>query len=133
MGCPSGETHELCLDAFFVKGNLRRYRAVRLIIKEIPHSFLPDVEIASLNDFYLDITHIQCRSLSTTNTAAAIQKKILDKTRLTVSIGVASSNLIARIASGLNKPAGLTIVPHGNEKVFLRDLPVRLLRGIGAP
>ncbi len=132
VGMSLREAKELCPDAWFLKGDFRHYRAVGLTIENILNGFSPDVEIASLDDSYVDLTHVKNHCRSPMDVAVAIQQRIRDRTNVTVSIGVASSKLIARIASGINKPAGITVVPHGVEGVFLQELPVRLLHGVGS-
>lgn len=131
VGMPLRRAAELCPKAFFIKGDYRHYRAVGLAIEDILRGFSPDVEIASLDDAYIYLTNVRNYCRSPIAAAAAIQRRILERVNVTVSIGIASSKLIARIASGLNKPAGITHVPHGMEREFLAELPVRLLRGIG--
>lgn len=131
VGMPLRQAAELCPEAFFVKGDYRHYRAVGLAIEDILRGFSPDVEIASLDDAYIYLTNVRDHFRSPIAAAAAIQHCVLERVNVTVSIGIASSKLIARIASGLNKPAGITLVPHGMEREFLAELPVKMLRGIG--
>ncbi|MCH8285620.1 DNA polymerase IV [candidate division KSB1 bacterium] len=131
VGMGLSKAKELCPDAFFVKGDFRHYRAVGLAIEDILHSFSPDVEIASLDDAYVDLTNVMERRRFPVETCINIARSIRERVNIPVSIGVASSKLVARIASGLNKPSGITSVPHGMERTFLSGLPLRMLRGIG--
>lgn len=131
VGMSLREAKERCPEAVFLKGDYRHYRSVGLVIEEILHSFSPDVEIASLDDAYVELTNVAGCRRSPVETCLDIAGRIREKVNITVSMGIASSKLIARMASGLNKPAGITRVPHGTERAFLENLPLRLLRGIG--
>jgi len=131
VGMPLRRAAELCPEAVFIKGDYRHYRAIGLAIEDILRDFSPDVEIASLDDAYIYLTNVRNYCCAPIAAASTIQRRVLERVNVTVSIGIASSKLIARIASGLNKPAGITHVPNGMERKFLAELPVRLLRGIG--
>jgi len=126
------QAQERCPDAVFLKGDYRRYRAAGAVIRDILLRFSPDVEISSIDDAYVDLTHVRRRCPSPVNTAERIQQAVRRRLNISVSIGIASSKLIARIASGLHKPGGITAVPAGMERAFLSALPLRALRGIGS-
>lgn len=130
-GMPLSKAQKLCPDAVFLKGDFRHYQSVGQTIESILYQFSPFVERTSLDDMYVDITAMNRHFPSPVDAALSIQQKILQTLNITVSIGIASSKLIARIASGVNKPAGITYVPPGTEREFLRNLPVQLLRGVG--
>ncbi|MFC1728845.1 DNA polymerase IV [candidate division KSB1 bacterium] len=125
------QAKEICPKAIFLQGDYRRYRAAALGIEKILRSHTPDVEIASLDDAYIDLTGVMRRYSYACDFAEKIQKEIRQQINIGVSIGIGSSKLIARIASGLHKPEGITAVPAGYERQFLSILPVRVLRGIG--
>ncbi|MFC1564435.1 DNA polymerase IV [candidate division KSB1 bacterium] len=130
-GMPLRQAKELCPDAVFLKGDFRHYHATGEVISEILHSFSPDVESASIDDFYVDLTSVMHLYDSPVEVARSIQELILEKAHITVSLGIASSKLVARIASGVQKPAGITYIPPEMELEFLSVLPARALRGIG--
>lgn len=125
------EAKEKCPEAVFIKGDYRHYRAIGITILRILHSFSPDVELASIDDAYVDLTGVKHLHPNPVDVAVEIQKRIRDEAHVTVSLGIASTKLTARIASGINKPEGITSVPHGSELAFLSVLPIRELRGIG--
>lgn len=122
---------ELCPDAVFLKGDFRHYRAAGLVIERIVNSYTPDFEFASIDDVYADLSNLSRLYKSPVDAAKGIQRDIKEQLKIGVSIGIASSKLIAGIASKLNKPGGITYVPPGMEQKFLSVLPVRMLRGIG--
>ncbi len=125
------EAKQLCPDAVFLKGDFRHYHATGETISGILHSFSPDVESASIDDSYVDLTRVMHLYDSPVEVARSIQEQIIEKARITVSLGISSSKLVARIASGIQKPAGITYIPPGMEFDFLSVLPTRALRGIG--
>jgi len=125
------QAQEICPDAVFLKGDYRRYRAASAVIEEVLRTFSPDVELASLDDAYVDMTGVLRLYPSAVDAAAQAQKEIRRRLGIGVSVGIATSKLVARVASGLNKPDGITSVPPGEERRFLSVLPLRLLRGIG--
>ncbi len=125
------QAQEICPDAVFLKGDYRQYRAAGLVIERILNNYSPDIELASVDDAYVDLTHVLHLYESAGFIAENIQRDIRTELKIGVSVGVASSKLVARIASGLFKPEGVTVVPAGQEQVFLAGLPLRELRGIG--
>ena len=86
--------------------------------------------MTSLDDAYLDLTGLE-RHGSWTEAVRHVKEAIRRRLGISVSVGMGTSKLIARMASGQQKPDGLTIVPPGAEGDFLSHLPVRMLVGIG--
>jgi DNA polymerase-4 len=82
---------------------------------------------------YLDLTGCERLYGEIGRTAARIQEKTLQELGLGISMGIASSKVVARIASGLRKPKGFVVVPNGQEELFLAPLPLSKLPGIGRP
>ncbi len=132
IGMSLREAKQICPDAVFLKGDFRHYKATADTINDVLHKFTPDVEIASLDDAYIDLTHVMHLYTSPVHVAEKIQAEIKRRALVTVSLGISSSKLVARIASGLHKPAGIAYIPPGSEFEFLSVLPVRALRGIGS-
>ena len=122
---------EICPEAVFLKGNYQHYQAVSLIFQEIYLKYTPVVEFTSMDDAYLDLTGTLHLHQHPTLIAQQIQNEVLEKTGVSLSFGIGSSKVIARIASGLKKPKGIAYVSHGQEKTFLSALPVDELPGIG--
>jgi DNA polymerase-4 len=120
----------ICPEAVFLKGNYAHYRAVSEVFQEVYLKYTPAVEFTSLDDAYLDLTgteHLFVPRMA----ARKIFEEIKHRTGVGVSIGIASNKVIAQIASGLNKPAGIVEIPAGQEQSFLSGLPVDALPGIG--
>ncbi len=130
-GMPIQLAKELCPDAICLKGDFRRYKAVSETIKEILYGITPFVEVSSLDDVYIDVTGYERFFDSLNEIALYIKSKIYNRLNVTVSIGISTSKLIAKIASKRNKPNGITVVPVGKEKEFIANLPVSELPGIG--
>lgn len=132
VGMPLNQAKKLVPRAVFLKGNFEHYKAVSRVFQDIYACFTPAIEMASLDDAYLDLTgtfHIH--KCSAEAIAREIQRRIYDAVHVTVSCGIGTCKYIARIASGRQKPAGLTVVPPGEELAFLHPLPVEELPGIG--
>ncbi len=124
----SSRAFKLCPQAIFVRGNFCRYKEVSLQIREIFNRFTTLVEPLSLDEAYLDVTG---HELYATQIAKKIKDSIQKEIGLTASAGVAPNKLIAKIASDLNKPNGLTVIqPHQVEE-FMKNLALRKINGIG--
>jgi len=125
------QAEEICPDAVFLKGDFRQYKAAGLTIEKILRSITPCVEISSIDDSYIDVTGLERFYPSPLEITNKIKYEIWKELKITVSIGISTSKLVARIASGINKPDGITRVPPGKEREFLASLPVREIPGIG--
>ena len=104
------------------------YRREAALIRGILHRFTSLVEPLSLDEAYLDVTS---RPEPAGELAQTIRDLIFEKTRLTSSAGIAPNKLIAKIASGMNKPNGQVEIRAAQVEEFMRDLPVRQIWGIG--
>ena len=128
---PMAEAMRRCPDGAFLPPRMARYREVSDSIFAIFARYTPLVEPLSLDEAFLDVT--ACRNLFGTaaEIARRIKAEVRTETGLTVSAGVAASKLVAKIASDLHKPDGLTVVDPGTESAFLAPLPVEKLWGVG--
>ncbi len=122
---------KLCPHGVFLPVRMARYQEISRRIMEIFLRFTPLVEPLSLDEAFLDVTASQRLMGRAEDIAIQIRTLVRDSTGLTVSAGVGTSKLVAKIASDLNKPDGLTIVPPGQEEVFLAPLPIGRLWGVG--
>lgn len=127
-----------CPQAIVVPGNFDAYRNFSRRMYKIFCEFTPDVEMASIDEAYLDITGCgEYRSITgdTFDIAETLARKILMEVYkhlgLSVSCGMASSKMVAKVASSTYKPHKLTIVPYGKERNFLAPLELRAMPGIG--
>jgi len=93
--------------------------------------YTPLVEPLSLDEAFLDVTGCEAHWGSPEELAHRLQERLTAELALTASIGLASNKLVAKIASGLEKPRGFVVVPHGKEPEFLAPLPVEKLWGVG--
>ena len=118
-------------EAVVVPPRFEVYREVSMQVMEVFRDITPLVEPLSLDEAYLDVTHLIAGNISPPQIAKKLKQKVLSKLGLTISVGVASSKSVAKIASSINKPDGLTIVRPGAEISFLHPLPVEVLWGIG--
>ena len=108
-----------------------RYKEMSDRVFEIFRRFSPLVEALSIDEGFLDVTGTERLFGGALEVARKIKEAVASETGLTVSAGVAASKFVAKIASDMNKPDGLTVVPRGKEKEFLGPLPVGKLWGVG--
>jgi DNA polymerase-4 len=120
-----------CPQALCVRPRFDRYKAASKMVFGVFREFTPLVEGLSLDEAFLDVTASQSALGSAESIAAQIKTRIYQRTGLTASVGVAPNKLIAKIASDLNKPDGLVVVPAEQVNTVLDPLPVRKLFGIG--
>jgi DNA polymerase-4 len=128
---PLVAARKLCPLGVFLPVRMGRYREVSEEIMAIFHRFTPLVEPLSLDEAFLDVTASRALLGDGETIAKEIKRLVRAETGLTVSAGVAASKLVAKIASDLHKPDGLTIVPPGREREFLAPLPIGRLWGVG--
>ncbi len=128
---PSATAQRLCPEAVFIRPRHVAYGAVSDRIMEILRSMTPLVEPLSLDEAFLDVAGCERSQGTPVEIARTIRKLVLRKERLTISIGIATSKSVAKIASDLCKPDGLLVVPAGTEREFLAPLPVGNVWGVG--
>lgn len=122
----------LCPHAIFVPVNGRKYSAASKQVMAILERFTPLVEPLSIDEAFLDVTGTEALHGTGEDVARKIKEAVRDETGLTISVGVASNRLVAKIASDLKKPDGLVVVPRGTEREFLAPLAIERLWGVGA-
>jgi DNA polymerase-4 len=121
----------LCPHAVCIKPRIQHYKAVSDEIFAIFHDVTPLVQGLSLDEAFLDVTSSQTLLGDAPAIARAIKDRIKQTTGLTASVGVAPNKLVAKIASDLDKPDGLTVVPPQGIAAILDPLSVRRLPGLG--
>lgn len=124
---PTTRARRLCPEAVFLGPRHERYREVSGAVFAMLRSFTPFVEPVSLDEAFVDASRLGPGR----EVATSIRERIHDETGLTASIGVATTKLVAKLASEEAKPDGLVVVEPGTERDFLRPLPVRRLWGVG--
>lgn len=127
---PSSKALRLCPNAVFVRPNLEKYRRVSQRIRKIFAEITEIIEPLSLDEAYLDVTKSdQGRYASLL--ARHIQNRIWDDLHLTGSAGVAPNKMLAKIASDIRKPFGITVITPEQVTGFMKSLPLRKIPGIG--
>ncbi|MBE0577214.1 MAG: DNA polymerase IV [Desulfuromonadales bacterium] len=127
----SVRAYRLCPQAIFVRPRFEAYRAVSLQIRELFHEYTDLVEPLSLDEAYLDVTDNKKGIAFATRVAREILQEIRNRTGLTASAGVSYNKFLAKVASDVNKPAGLTVVTPEQAEDFIAELPIRRFHGVG--
>lgn len=139
-GMSATMAHRLAPHAVFLPGHFRNYSTYAKRVKGIIERFSPVVRTASIDEFYLDFSgceRLYCRPEDSGSEATIervvreMRQTIQDEVGLPASVGIATTKVIAKMASGLAKPAGVLMVAHGREFDFVAPLSVRKFPGIG--
>ncbi|MFW7381249.1 MAG: DNA polymerase IV [Oligoflexus sp.] len=127
---PCSQAARLCPTAVFLPPDFARYREASQKIHSVFRRYTSLIEPLSLDEAYLDVTH-NSMGLYAVQIARRIQQEVYAETSLTGSAGVAPNKLLAKIASDIKKPAGITVVLPQNATDFIANLPLRKIHGIG--
>src|SRR3954453_12798788 len=128
---PLRTAYKLCPHAVFVSGHPDRYRDLSHKVQAVLQKFSPQVEMASIDEAYLEMTGTE-RLLGPPLAAAhALHIRVKKETELNCSVGIGTSRLIAKVASDQAKPNGVLWIPSGEETNFLAPLEVRKIPGVG--
>jgi DNA polymerase IV len=122
---------KLCPEAIFVDGHPERYRELSEKVHRVLTAFSPQIEMASIDEAYLDMTGTTRLHGPPLQAAQKLHRRMKEKTLLNCSIGVGSSRLIAKVSSGQAKPNGVLWILPGEEAKFLAPLDVREIPGVG--
>ncbi len=128
---PISQAWRLCPQATFVRPNGKLYSHVSRAVMEILSRFTDLVEPISIDEAFLDVTGSGRLFGPPKSIAQQVKDSIRAEQRLTCSVGIAPNKFLAKIASDLEKPDGLTCVEPGSERAFLAPLPVRAIWGVG--
>ncbi len=128
---PMARAVRLCPELAIVRPDFAKYRAVSGQVFALFRAVTPLVEPLSLDEAYLDVTDNAWGERFATPVARRLKRQIRAETSLTASAGVAANKFLAKVASALEKPDGLTVVPPARVEPFLRKLPVDALWGVG--
>lgn len=128
---PVSEAYRLCPKGEFLPVRMERYAEISRKVMSLFEQFTPDRIQVSIDESSLDMSGTERLWGKPLDAAKAIKNTIMEETGLTISIGVAPNRYLAKIASGLNKPDGLTPVPEGEETDFMAGLPLEKLWGAG--
>jgi DNA polymerase-4 len=128
---PMAHAVRLCPHLVIVSPEFKKYRAVSSQIFAIFREVTPLVEPLSLDEAYLDVTENAWGEALGRTVAQRLKARIREETGLTASAGVAPNKFLAKIASGWQKPDGLTVIAPERVERFLRGLPIDALWGVG--
>jgi DNA polymerase IV len=130
-GMPGWRARQLCGELLFVGGHFGRYQELGDEVVSVFHDFTPHVERVSIDEAFLDVAGAVRLFGAPTEIAAAIRRRVRDQIGLPLSIGVARTKHLAKVASQVAKPDGLVVVEPGEEGEFLGPLPIGLIWGVG--
>lgn len=128
---PCAKAYRLCPEAVFMRPRFDVYKAVSSEIRRIFFHHTDLVEPLSLDEAFLDVTDNKSGNPSATWLANQIRAEILKRTELTASAGVAPNKFLAKIASDINKPNGICVIPPSQVEAFIEQLPIGKFFGIG--
>lgn len=127
----SKRAQQLCKELIFVKPRFEVYKQVSVKVREIFRRYTDFIEPLSLDEAYLDVTEDKQNIGSAIEIAKLIRQAIKDELQLTASAGVSINKFIAKIASDINKPDGLTFIGPSRVEKFMEALPVEKFFGVG--
>jgi DNA polymerase-4 len=128
---PGSEAKRRCPDGVFTPPRFPAYKEASAIVRAIFHRYTDLVEPLSLDEAYLDVTNDKLNIGSAIEIAKAIKKSILEETQLTSSAGISINKFVAKVASGLQKPDGLTFIGPSKIEAFMEQLAVKDFYGVG--
>jgi len=128
---PITRAYKLCPNGIYVRPNFPLYEETSARIMKILRKYADKLEIAGLDEAYLDVSRSAGSFKIAKEIAEKIKKEILEKEKLTCSVGISVNKLIAKMASDFQKPGGITIVTENEIKDFINPLGVRKILGVG--
>jgi DNA polymerase-4 len=126
-----GQARRLCPDAIVVRPRFEAYVEASKAVAAIFHDTAPIVEKVSIDEAFLDVRGLQEISGSASQIATALRRRVREEVGLPITVGVATTKLLAKICSGAAKPDGLLAIAPGEEIAFLHPLAVERLWGVG--
>ena len=128
---PIGKAFRLCPKGIYLRPNFKKYTQESRAIRTIFHSFADLVEPLSIDEAFLDMSQEVSDGEAAVEIAQSLKSRIVHEQQLTSSIGIAPNKFVAKIASDLKKPDGLTLVLSDQVQSFLDPLPISRLWGVG--
>ncbi|MBV9823060.1 MAG: DNA polymerase IV [Actinobacteria bacterium] len=125
------QARELCPGAVVVPPRMHAYSAASKAVFEVFRDTTPLVEPMSIDEAFLDVGGLHRIAGSPTEIATRLRERVRDEIGLPITVGVARTKFLAKVASGVAKPDGLLVVPADGELAFLHPLPVQRLWGVG--
>lgn len=130
-GMNTWQAKQACPQIIFVIGDNRKYTHTSAEIMKLMHDYTPLVEVFSIDEAWLDVTGSLSIFGSAENIAGLIKSRIKHRFGITCSIGIAPNKLLAKLASEMQKPDGLTVIPAAEVGRILENMPAKELCGIG--
>src|SRR5438105_5992474 len=130
-GMPGRQARALCPALRFVGGHFREYQRLADQVVDVLRDFTPLVERISIDEAFLDVAGSVRLFGSPADMAVEIRRRVRVEIGLPVSVGVATTKHLAKVASQVAKPDGVVVVEAGHEQEFLDPLPVERLWGVG--
>lgn len=128
---PTATAIRLCPHGIFVEGDMELYKEVSNHVFSVFYKYTDKVEPMSIDEAFLDVTDNVTPERSATVIASQILRDIFTETGLTASAGVSYNKFLAKVASSLRKPAGLSVIKPSGATTFLENLPIEKFYGIG--
>ena len=128
---PGGRARRLCPHAIVVPPRMSAYSEASKAVFRVFENTTPLVEGLSIDEAFLDVGGLAKIAGSPSTIAAKLRVDVAEQVGLPITVGVARTKFLAKVASGVAKPDGLLVVPHGGELAFLHPLPVERLWGVG--
>jgi len=125
------QARRLCPDAIVVSPRMSAYSEASKAVFEVFEDTTPLVEGLSIDEAFLDVRGMRRLAGQPSEIAARLRQKVLEQVGLTITVGIARTKFLAKVASAVAKPDGLLVVPPGDELAFLHPLPVERLWGVG--
>jgi DNA polymerase IV len=125
------QARTLCPNAIVVPPRMSAYSAASKAVFEVFSDTTPLVEGISIDEAFLDVGGLRRLSGTPTEIAVRLRRQVLERVGLPITVGVARTKFLAKVASGVAKPDGLLVVPPEGELAFLHPLPVERLWGVG--
>ncbi len=128
---PLRTAYQRCPQAIFIEGHPERYRECSGNVFRVLQTFSPQVQMASIDEAYLDLTGTERLHGPPLRAAHKLHQRMKEATQLNCSVGIATSRMVAKVASDQAKPNGLLWVYPGQEASFLAPLEIRKIPGVG--
>jgi DNA polymerase-4 len=130
-GMSGWQAKRLCPGLLFVRGHFKEYQRLGDAVMQVLEDVTPFVERISIDEAFCDVAGARRLFGSPSDMAAGIRRRVRHEIGLPISVGVARTKHLAKVASQVAKPDGLVVVEPDGEEAFLRPLPVRLVWGVG--
>ena len=128
---PISRAKKLCPNGIYVYPRMDRYKEVSQQIFSIMREFTPHIEPLSIDEAFLEVSGMSTMYSGPKALGRAIKDRVFEETGLIISAGLAPNKFLAKLASDLDKPDGLVVIPYGREKEILASLPIKRIWGVG--